>query len=91
MALCVLNYQSAGALPVRLIPLSARLQCAASRAAAGRYSHGAAMTAKIIQIRDYRRKEEKPLEQQAAEILNQVAPKDGSDGMKFEAPPEDCA
>ncbi len=52
------------------------------------------MTAKVIQIRDYRRKEEKPLEQQAAEIMSQVvAPKDGSgiDGMKFEAPPEDCA
>lgn len=36
----------------------------------------------------------KTLEEQAADIVSQiVAPKDGSgiDGMKFEAPPEDCA
>ena len=55
------------------------------------------MTAKVIQIRDYRRKEEK-LKQQAAEILSQIdtSPSElsfgaGIDGMKFEAPPEDCA
>jgi len=54
------------------------------------------MTAKIIQLRDYRRKEEK-LKEQAAEILSQIDTGSGIDGLVYEssigfvAPPEDCA
>jgi hypothetical protein len=63
--------------------------------AMGRGSLG--MTAKVIQIRDYRRKEEK-LKQQAAEILSQIdtSPSElsvgaGIDGIPYQAPPEDSA
>ena len=54
-----------------------------------------AMTAKVIQIRDFRRKEEK-LKQQAAEILSQIdtSPSElsfGVDEVALVKAPEDCA
>lgn len=55
------------------------------------------MTAKVIQIRDYRRKEEK-LKQQAAEILSQIdtSPSElsvgaGIDSIPYQAPDKDPA
>ena len=51
------------------------------------------MTAKVIQLRDYRRKEEK-LKEQAAEILSQIDTSPSEmipDGIPYQAPPEDCA
>jgi hypothetical protein len=54
------------------------------------------MTAKVIQIRDYRRKEEK-LKRQAAEILKQIDTGDElyrsqlGPSKTYQAPPEDCA
>jgi hypothetical protein len=57
---------------------------------------GAEMTAKVIQIRDYRRKEEK-LKRQAAEILKQIDTGDElyrsqlGPSKPYQAPPEDCA
>jgi hypothetical protein len=59
-----------------------------------------AMTAKVIQFRDYQNPKdiERLRQQMAAEILSQIdtSPSEmsfgaGIDGMKFEAPPEDCA
>lgn len=56
------------------------------------------MTAQIIQFIPRPNPNRKPLEKQAAEILSQIdtSPSElsfgaGIDGMKFEAPPEDCA
>ena len=50
------------------------------------------MSAEIINIWDYRRKEEKPLEQQAAEILSQVVtPGSGIDAIPYQAPEKDPA
>jgi hypothetical protein len=68
--------------------------------AMGRGSLG--MTAKVIQFRDYQNPKdiERLRQQMAAEILSQIdtSPSEmipyhgaGIDGMKFEAPPEDCA
>ena len=51
------------------------------------------MSAEIINIWDYRRKEEK-LKEQAAEILSQIDTSPSEmipDGIPYQAPPEDCA
>jgi hypothetical protein len=51
------------------------------------------MTAKIIEIRDYKRREEtRKLERQAAEIMSQVVtPGSGIDAIPYQAPEKDPA
>jgi hypothetical protein len=87
------SLRSAGALPVRLTPLSATLQCAASRAAAGRNPLPEQSMGDLIQLRDYQNPRDiermrQALEREAAEIMAQVetVPYHGAgiDGMGLE-------
>jgi hypothetical protein len=80
-------HSSAGALPVRLTPLSATLQCAASRAAAGRNPYEVRMTAVVYQLRDYQNSKDlermrQALEREAAEILVQVTTEQAALGLR---------